>query len=92
MNCHYIPVIKTWRLNERHYGALQGLNKLETVEKHGKEQVQIWRRSFDIPPPALAPEDERNPKNDPRYAHIDPELLPLTEVFSPDIIEPEDHH
>ena len=53
LNCHYIPVVKNWRLNERHYGALQGLNKLETVEKHGKEQVQIWRRSYDIPPPPL---------------------------------------
>ena len=72
LDSHYIPVIKTWRLNERHYGVLQGLNKLETVEKHGKEQVHIWRRSFDIPPPELDENDERHPKFDKRYA----ELLP----------------
>lgn len=80
LDCHYIPVIKHWRLNERHYGALQGLNKLETVEKHGKEQVQIWRRSYDIPPPALEENDTRHPKNDKRYRDLAPELLPKTEV------------
>lgn len=78
IDCHHIPVIKDWRLNERHYGALQGLNKLETVEKHGKEQVQIWRRSYDIPPPELEINDERHPKNDKRYKNIDPSLLPRT--------------
>ena len=81
LNCHYIPIIKDWRLNERHYGALQGLNKLETVEKHGKDQVQIWRRSFDIPPPALDLNDERHAKFDSRYASLDPTDLPLTEVI-----------
>lgn len=79
LGCHSIPVIKSWRLNERHYGALQGLNKLETVEKHGKEQVQIWRRSFDIPPPELAIGDERHPSKDRRYKDLKPDELPLTE-------------
>lgn len=78
LDCHYIPVVKDWRLNERHYGALQGLNKLETVEKHGKDQVQIWRRSFDIPPPPLEDNDERHPKNDKRYKGLAAELLPKT--------------
>lgn len=78
LNCHYIPVVKDWRLNERHYGGLQGLNKLETVEKHGKEQVQKWRRSFDIPPPELDINDERHPKNDRRYKDVPAELLPKT--------------
>ena len=73
-------MIKDYRLNERHYGALQGLNKIETVEKHGKEQVALWRRSFDIPPPSLKDNDERHPKNDRRYADVAPELLPKTEV------------
>jgi len=68
-------------LNERHYGALQGLNKLETVEKHGKDQVQIWRRSYDIPPPALEENDTRHPKNDRRYRDLPAELLPKTEVL-----------
>ena len=81
INCHYIPVIKDWRLNERHYGALQGLNKIDTVEKHGKEKVQVWRRSFDIPPPELELNDERHPSNDKRYNNVDPSLLPLTEVL-----------
>ena len=79
IDCHYIPVIKNWRLNERHYGALQGLNKLETVEKHGKEQVQIWRRSYDIPPPELELSDERHPLKDKRYKDLDQSLLPKTE-------------
>jgi 2,3-bisphosphoglycerate-dependent phosphoglycerate mutase len=72
-------VVKSWRLNERHYGALQGLNKLETVEKHGKDQVLTWRRSYDIPPPSLEESDERNPINDKRYKSVDPKNLPLTE-------------
>ncbi len=75
----WIDVEKSWRLNERHYGALQGLNKAETAKKYGDEQVLIWRRSYDIPPPALAPEDERAPHNDPRYAGVPEEDLPLTE-------------
>lgn len=70
---------KTWRLNERHYGALQGLNKAETAAKYGEEQVQIWRRSFDTPPPKLEESDPRHPKNDSRYAQVEPELLPVGE-------------
>jgi 2,3-bisphosphoglycerate-dependent phosphoglycerate mutase len=75
----WIPVEKDWRLNERHYGALQGLNKAETTAKHGEAQVKIWRRSYDIPPPPLAPDDPRHPSRDPRYAALKPEELPLTE-------------
>lgn len=75
----WLPVEKTWRLNERHYGALQGLDKAQTVELHGEAQVKIWRRSYDIPPPALDPADARHPKHDPRYASVDPSLLPGTE-------------
>ncbi|MCB4755809.1 MAG: 2,3-diphosphoglycerate-dependent phosphoglycerate mutase [Elusimicrobia bacterium] len=75
----WIPIINHWRLNERHYGALQGLNKAEMVEKHGMEQVHIWRRSYDVPPPALTPDDPRHPGKDPRYADLKPEELPLTE-------------
>jgi 2,3-bisphosphoglycerate-dependent phosphoglycerate mutase len=75
----WIPVTKHWRLNERHYGALQGLNKAETAAKHGDAQTKIWRRSYDIPPPALAAEDERHPSRDPRYAALKPADLPLTE-------------
>jgi 2,3-bisphosphoglycerate-dependent phosphoglycerate mutase len=75
----WIPVAKHWRLNERHYGALQGLNKAETAAKHGEAQVKIWRRSYDIPPPPLAPDDERCPARDPRYAGLNPDELPLTE-------------
>ena len=66
----WIPVVKSWRLNERHYGALQGLNKKETTAKHGETQVTIWRRSYDIPPPPLAPDDPRYPVRDPRYADL----------------------
>src|SRR5436190_4488546 len=72
MDLMWIPEVKSWRLNERHYGALQGLNKEETAAKHGEEQVMIWRRSYDIPPPALDPSDERNPSRDPRYAKLPP--------------------
>ena len=75
----WLPVTRTWRLNERHYGALQGLNKSETAAKHGEEQVKIWRRSYDIPPPPLEAGDERHPANDRRYAGLTNEQLPLTE-------------
>jgi 2,3-bisphosphoglycerate-dependent phosphoglycerate mutase len=75
----WIPVEKSWRLNERHYGALQGLNKAETARQHGDAQVKIWRRSYDIPPPPLTPDDPRHPARDPRYASLDPRELPLTE-------------
>ena len=75
----WIPVHNTWLLNERHYGALQGLNKKETVERHGEAQVHIWRRSYAIPPEPLHFDDERAPHHDPRYASIDPASLPLTE-------------
>ncbi|CDI02077.1 phosphoglyceromutase 1 [Candidatus Competibacter denitrificans Run_A_D11] len=75
----WIPVQRSWRLNERHYGALAGLNKSETAAKHGEEQVKIWRRSFDIPPPALAADDPGHPSKDPRYAELDARVLPSTE-------------
>lgn len=75
----WIPVIRAWELNERHYGALQGLNKAETAEKFGEAQVKIWRRSYDIPPPTLDWSDERHPRFDPRYASLTPEQLPATE-------------
>ncbi|MGC8781808.1 MAG: 2,3-diphosphoglycerate-dependent phosphoglycerate mutase [Anaerolineae bacterium] len=77
----WIPIHNTWRLNERHYGALQGLNKAETAAKFGDRQVLIWRRSYDIRPPALTPDDPRYPGNDPRYAHLSKEELPLTECL-----------
>jgi 2,3-bisphosphoglycerate-dependent phosphoglycerate mutase len=79
MDLMWIPVTKSWRLNERHYGALQGLNKAETAAKHGEAQVKIWRRSYDIPPPALTADDERHPSRDPRYADLKTSELPLTE-------------
>jgi 2,3-bisphosphoglycerate-dependent phosphoglycerate mutase len=79
MDRMWLPIEHSWRLNERHYGALQGLDKAQTVEKHGAEQVLIWRRSYDIPPPALAVTDERHPGHDPRYSKLDPALLPGTE-------------
>src|SRR5207253_5265890 len=79
MDRMWIPVERSWRLNERHYGALQGLNKAQTVEQHGAAQVKIWRRSYDIPPPPLEPDDPRHPRFDPRYAGIDPALLPASE-------------
>jgi 2,3-bisphosphoglycerate-dependent phosphoglycerate mutase len=75
----WIPVTKHWRLNERHYGALQGLNKAEIAAKHGEAQTKIWRRSYDIPPPPLAPDDPRHPSRDPRYRDLKPSELPLTE-------------
>jgi 2,3-bisphosphoglycerate-dependent phosphoglycerate mutase len=79
MDRMWLPVELSWRLNERHYGALQGLDKAQTVAKHGDAQVKIWRRSYDIPPPPLELADERHPKHDPRYADLDPRLLPATE-------------
>src|SRR5437667_7745884 len=75
----WIPVIKHWRLNERHYGALQGLNKAETAARHGEAQTKIWRRSYDIPPPPLTPDDERWSGRDPRYQHLDASELPASE-------------
>lgn len=77
----YLPVELSWRLNERHYGALQGLNKAETAERHGAEQVQLWRRSYDVPPPALDEDDERHPRFDPRYRELDPSDLPASECL-----------
>ena len=79
MDLMWIPVYRSWRLNERHYGALQGLNKRETAEKFGMEQVHIWRRSYDTPPPLLDVTDERFPGHDPRYAGLKTEELPRTE-------------
>jgi len=79
MDLMWIPEEKHWRLNERHYGALQGLNKAETTAKHGEAQVKIWRRSYDIPPPPLTPDDPRHPSRDPRYKDLSPKELPLTE-------------
>jgi len=75
----WIPVERSWRLNERHYGALQGLNKAETSMKHGEAQTKLWRRSFDVPPPALALDDPRHPSHDPRYAKLTPDERPATE-------------
>jgi 2,3-bisphosphoglycerate-dependent phosphoglycerate mutase len=79
MQLEWIPVINAWELNERHYGALQGLNKAETAKKFGDAQVKLWRRSYDVPPPALDLDDERHPRFDPRYAALKPEELPATE-------------
>ncbi len=79
MELEWIPVIRAWQLNERHYGALQGLNKAEMALKFGEDQVHVWRRSYDVPPPALEPTDERHPKFDPRYAGLTTEQVPATE-------------
>ena len=79
MDRAWLPVHKTWKLNERHYGALQGMNKSETAEKYGEDQVKIWRRSFDVKPPALEPDDERAPKNQDMFRDVDPSVLPLNE-------------
>ena len=81
MDRTWLPVVNSWRLNERHYGALQGLNKADTAKKFGDPQVLIWRRSYDIPPPALDPSDPRSERSDPRYAKLDPDLVPLTECL-----------
>ncbi len=79
MDLMWLPQTTAWQLNERSYGALQGLNKAETAEKHSPEQVHIWRRSYDTPPPSLDEDDPRHPKHDPRYAHVDPASLPGAE-------------
>ncbi len=79
MDLMWLPVERNWRLNERHYGALQGLNKAEMAEKFGDEQVHVWRRSYNVPPPELDLEDARHPRFDPRYADVDPDLLPASE-------------
>src|SRR5712691_11658127 len=82
----WIPVVNDWRLNERHYGALQGLNKAETAAKHGEAQTKIWRRSYDIPPPPLAPDDPRHPSRDPRYRNLKASELPLTESLKDTVV------
>lgn len=82
MDRQWLPVFKSWRLNERHYGALQGLNKAETARKYGDEQVLVWRRSYATPPPALTPDDPRYPGRDPRYAGLAPAELPLAESLA----------
>jgi len=82
MDLVWIPVIHSWRLNERHYGGLQGLNKAETAEKYGDDQVKIWRRSYDVPPPLLEKNDERHPGKDPRYAFLTPSELPGGECLA----------
>jgi 2,3-bisphosphoglycerate-dependent phosphoglycerate mutase len=81
MDLMWIPVHRSWRLNERHYGALQGLNKAETAAKHGEDQIKIWRRSYDVPPPALSLDDPRYPGHDRRYASLSKSELPLTECL-----------
>jgi 2,3-bisphosphoglycerate-dependent phosphoglycerate mutase len=81
MGRQYLPVRRSWRLNERHYGALQGLDKKQTAEEHGADQVLLWRRSYDIPPPPLADDDERHPRHDPRYRGLPPDLIPATECL-----------
>ena len=81
MDLMWLPIQHSWRLNERHYGALQGLNKAETAERHGMEQTNIWRRSYDIPPPALSADDPRSPVTDPRYQNLRRDEVPLTECL-----------
>ena len=81
LDLHWIPVEKDWRLNERHYGALQGLNKAETAARHGEAQTKIWRRSYDVTPPPLDPADPRHPSHDPRYAGLRPDQIPATEAL-----------
>lgn len=81
MDQMWIPVVHSWRMNERHYGALAGLNKAETAAKYGEDQVHVWRRSYDTPPPPLATDDERSSSNDPRYAKLKREDIPLTECL-----------
>lgn len=81
MDLMWIPVVRDWRLNERHYGALQGLNKSQTAEKYGEQQVKVWRRSYDTPPPVLEESDPRYPGHDPRYRSLTKEQLPLTECL-----------
>jgi len=81
MELEWIPVIRAWQLNERHYGNLQGLNKAEMAVKFGEDQVKIWRRSYDVPPPPLADDDPRHPRFDPRYAGLQPEEIPASECL-----------
>ena len=82
MDLEWLPVKRHWRLNERHYGTLQGLDKKATAEKHGKDQVFQWRRSYDVPPPPLNADDERHPRHDARYRHLPPEALPASECLA----------
>ena len=86
MGLSWIPVRRSWRLNERHYGALQGLNKQETAQRYGSDKVKLWRRSFDVRPPDLDPSDKRHPSHDPRYADLPPELLPSAECLK-DVVD-----
>src|SRR5438270_13637823 len=86
MEMSWVPVKRSWRLNERHYGALQGLNKKQTADKYGEAKVKVWRRSYDVRPPDLDPSDERHPSHDPRYATLAPELLPGAECLK-DVVE-----
>lgn len=86
MDRSWIPVERSWRLNERHYGALQGLDKAQTAAKHGEDQVHVWRRSYATPPPALALDDERHPAGDPRYADLPADVLPAAESLS-DVVD-----
>jgi len=86
MEMSWVPVKRTWRLNERHYGALQGLNKRQTAEKYGEDKVKLWRRSYDVRPPDLVPADARHPSHDLRYAGLPPELLPSAECLK-DVVE-----
>ncbi len=86
MGRSWLPVRRHWRLNERHYGGLQGLNKAETAEKYGADQVKVWRRSYDVPPPALTADDERSARHDPRYADLPPEIVPDTECLA-DVVD-----
>jgi len=86
MELSWIPIKRSWRLNERHYGALQGLNKRQTAEQYGEEQVKLWRRSYDVRPPALEATDERHPSHDLRYASLPPELLPSSECLK-DVVD-----
>ncbi|MFB5673404.1 2,3-diphosphoglycerate-dependent phosphoglycerate mutase [Paenibacillus terreus] len=91
MDLLWIPVYKTWQLNERHYGALQGLSKTATAEKYGEEQVRLWRRSYDVLPPALTKDDNRYPKNDVKYRGIDDEFIPLTESLKETVVRVKDY-
>ncbi|HEY1456782.1 MAG TPA: 2,3-diphosphoglycerate-dependent phosphoglycerate mutase [Candidatus Dormibacteraeota bacterium] len=86
MGRSWVPVRRSWRLNERHYGALQGLNKQQTAEQYGEAKVKLWRRSYDVPPPPLEPSDERHPSRDPRYAALPPEILPAAECLK-DVVQ-----
>jgi 2,3-bisphosphoglycerate-dependent phosphoglycerate mutase len=86
MDLMWIPVERSWRLNERHYGALQGLNKAQTAERHGAEQVKIWRRSYDIPPPPLETNDQRHARFDPRYKNLKPHEIPGTESLKDTLV------